>query len=42
VTTVFALGFFLLVMWRREARSKRLAVLPNKPSVSSEPRVREV
>ncbi|MFT3921898.1 MAG: SCO family protein [Myxococcales bacterium] len=43
VITVFVLGFFLLVMWRREARSKRLATtLPNKPSVSSEPQVREV
>lgn len=42
VITVFALGFFLLVMWRREARSKRLASPTNTPSVSSEPQVREV
>jgi len=53
VITVFVLGFFLVAMWRREARSKRLATLSSsssradspastKPSVSSEPRVREV
>jgi len=53
VITVFVLGLFLLVMWRREARQKRQtllagdaarldATLPKTPSVSSEPRVREV
>jgi protein SCO1/2 len=42
VLTVFVLGFFLLIMWRREARTKRLATANNTPSVSSEPRVREV
>ncbi len=53
VVTVFVLGFFLLFMWRREARQKRRNLLageaarsdatpPKTPSVSSEPRVREV
>jgi protein SCO1/2 len=41
VITVLVLGLFLLVMWRREARQKRQG-LPNSPSVSSEPAVREV